>query len=325
MKFKFYILFILFYTPHILHAHNTLCVQNNINFQSNKIYILLIPFLLILLLLIFSFLFIIKKKNIHIEKKEKEIKSQEEIIRTNAMLLLKNTQELLSLNTQKDKFYSIISHDLRNYVSTIKGFSDLIVVNQNTIHDEKKEYYISMISKTADSTMNLLNNLLEWSRSQQGKIMYNPEIIDLHEIASDVINNISPFAEKKAIKIINKKNPNIFVFGDKGMIFTILRNLLSNAIKFTNSGGSVTLFTKKENDKLIVHVKDTGVGIAKENITKLFVKEVIYSTLGTEEEIGSGIGLMLCKEFIEAHNQEIGVKSTLGEGSDFWFTLKYEI
>lgn len=339
MKLQSYNVFILFLVNHfllfeienltkinlyiktgILHIHNTLFIK--LIFSNTLIVIIIIP---VLLLIIFLLMVLCRKKNTIIKIKEKEIKHQKEIIRSNAMLLLKSTQELLSLNTQKDKFYSIISHELRNYISTIKGFSDLIKTKSNNITEEKKEHYLSMIATTASSTMSLLNNLLEWSRSQQGKLIYNPQTIDLYNLVFNVKQLMKPFAKNKKIEIINKISKDTLVTGDEGMIFTVLRNLLSNAIKFSNSGQNVIVFLEKKDDKVIVHIKDNGIGISRENIVKLFIKGEIYTTLGTENEIGSGIGLMLCKEFIDTHKQEIGVNSSIGRGSDFWFTLKYSM
>lgn len=295
--------------------------SKNFNLVNPSFYLIITLLFIILFGILTRFFILYKKKNKLIELRNNKIKSQKELIRKNADLLLQNTQELLSLNVQKDKFYSVISHDLRGFVSTIKGFADLLFSNKKTLSEEKIEKYISLISKTADSTMDLLNNLLEWSRSQQGKLMYNPEKINLYDIIKDVLYFLEPMVEKKTITIINKIEQNSFVLGDKGMLFSVLRNLISNAIKFTYPKGEISIFAENQEDIYIIHVKDNGVGISKNDILKLFVKEKIYSTLGTHDEPGSGMGLQICKEFIDTHNQEIGVKSSIGKGSDFWFTL----
>ncbi len=312
---KIFLLFFLF--P----VSNTLFTQ--INYTNNCLYYILGIIFLVLTLIIL--LIINKKTNRLLKLKDKKINSQKELIRTNGDLLLQHTQELLTRNAQKDKFYSVISHDLRGFVSTIKGFADLITLNKNNLPEGQIEKYISLISKTSDSTMELLNNLLEWSRSQQGKLMYNPEKVNLYTLVKDVLYFLAPLVEKKMIKASNKVNRNILVLGDKGMLFSILRNLITNAIKFTYPEGEIIIDTEDQTDRYIIHVKDYGVGIDKIDIPKLFIKEKIYSTLGTNDEPGSGIGLQICKEFIELHDQEIGVTSSLGEGSDFWFSLnKYK-
>lgn len=290
--------------------------------KLQRLYILISALLFILVIIIYRSFRLNKKRNHLLNLKNKELSSQKEKIETTAEQLIEKNKDLLKLNTIKDKFYSIISHDLRGSVGNIKGFSDLLKDRYDVLSEDKKKKYVSLISKSGNSTLNLLNNLLDWSRSQQDKIAFNPEEINLHELVSNVLYYTAPIAAKKEISTFNELAENTFVFGDNGMIFTILRNLVSNAIKFTQSGGNITFSADKEEDYLIIHVKDTGIGISEDVLAKLFKNGEMYSTLGTENESGTGMGLLLCKEFISKHNQKIGVESSLGMGSDFWFTLE---
>ena len=291
--------------------------------KLQKLYTLISALLFILVIIIYRSFRLNKKRNDLLNLKNKELNFQKEKIEITAEQLIEKNKDLLKLNTIKDKFYSIISHDLRGSVGNIKGFSDLLKDRYDVLSEDKKKKYVSMISKSGNSTLNLLNNLLDWSRSQQDKIAFNPEKINLHELVSNVLYYTAPIAVKKKISTFNELDENTFVLGDNGMIFTILRNLVSNAIKFTQTGGNITFSAEKEEDHLIIHLKDNGIGISEDVLAKLFKTGEMYSTMGTENESGTGMGLLLCKEFISKHNQQIGVESSLGMGSDFWFTLEF--
>ncbi|NOQ24209.1 MAG: tetratricopeptide repeat protein [Bacteroidales bacterium] len=291
--------------------------------KLQRLYILVSALLFILVIIIYRSFHLNKKRNDLLNLKNKELNSQKEKIETTAEQLIEKNKDLLKLNTVKDKFYSIISHDLRGSVGNIKGFSDLLKERYDVLPEDKKKKYVSLISKSGNSTLNLLNNLLDWSRSQQDKIAFNPEKINLHDLVSNVLYYTAPIAAKKNISTFNKLDENTFVFGDNGMIFTILRNLVSNAIKFTSTGGNINFFAEKKEDYITIHVKDNGVGISEDVLAKLFKTGEMCSTLGTENESGTGMGLLLCKEFISKHDQNIGVVSSLGIGSDFWFTLEF--
>ncbi|NOQ24843.1 MAG: tetratricopeptide repeat protein [Bacteroidales bacterium] len=297
--------------------------------------VLIFSFIAILILMIFLAILLVKnvekgKKNNEILSKQHEIISiyneelmaKQEVIEHKAKELEGKNKDLVVLNTQKDKFYSIISHDLRSSVGAIVGFSNLLIDRYDILVESKRKKYTTMISKSAESTMDLLINLLEWSRSQQDNTDFNPETIDLYEMVSNVMYFTALISDKKSIKTIIQIEKNTLVFGDKGMIFTIFRNLIINAIKFTPLGGKVIVSAENKRDKFIIHVQDFGVGISEDVKSKLFDKGEVYSTLGTEDESGTGLGLKLCKEFVEKHNQEIGVISSLDQGSDFWFTLE---
>ena len=228
---------------------------------------------------------------------------------------------LRELNATKDKFFSIIAHDLRNPFNAIIGFSNILVEQMNAKEYEGVEEYAGIIQNSSQRAMDLLMNLLEWSRAQTGKIEFSPETIEIVSLIDKVAELLNDTAQQKSITISRKNSFNLPVFADKAMISTILRNLISNAIKFTNPGGSIVISAEQKQNELMITVSDNGTGIKKESINKLFRIEESTSTIGTQNEKGTGLGLLLCKEFILKHNGRIWVESEWGKGSEFHFTL----
>jgi PAS domain S-box-containing protein len=235
-------------------------------------------------------------------------------------------QKLKIANATKDKFFSIIAHDLKGSFSSIMGLSEMLSNNLSKYDDSTKSEYIKIIKNSTKRTYQLLENLLTWSRSQLGKIEYTFEKIGLSDFITDTIQLLSSVAENKDIEILVDVNEDIFVHADKPTIDTVFRNLLSNAIKFSNRGGTIVVNTKRTNIDNIpmveICVKDNGVGIPNEIQEQLFSIESNQSTTGTEREEGTGLGLILCKEFIENNGGEIWVKSEIDKGSEFRFSLK---
>jgi PAS domain S-box-containing protein len=235
--------------------------------------------------------------------------------------LLENRARLMEANNTKDRFFSIIGHDLKSPFNSIMGFSEILL---NKI--QKKEYndlenYAKIIHHSSERAMNLLTNLLEWSRTQTGSIKYNPENFEFVSAVYDVVDLLNDSAIQKSINISTKLPQQINIVADKAMMKTILRNLLTNAIKFTNPGGQITISIENKAKELIVSVTDNGVGIKKEDLNKLFRIDYSHSTVGTNKETGTGLGLLLCKEFIEMHNGTIWAESNKTNGSIFNFTL----
>ncbi len=183
------------------------------------------------------------------------------------------------------------------------------------------EKYLSLLNKSASKAYDLLNNLLDWARSQTGRIKFNPEKCNLYNIVVENIFYVDEIARKKFIDISFNIQKNFHVWCDKNMIDTILRNLITNAIKFTQTGGKIRIIAVKIENFIIVTVKDNGIGIKPDTLKKLFDITQKVSTEGTNKETGTGLGLLLCKEFIEKHNCKIWVESEEGKGSDFMFTL----
>lgn len=229
--------------------------------------------------------------------------------------------KLKELNATKDKFFSIIAHDLRNPFNGILGFSKLLLEDIENSSTEEIKDMAELIYSSSESGYKLLENLLEWSRTQTGTIEFNPETLHLKGIVIETIAIAKTQALKKNIQISYKLIDPCYVVGDANMITTIIRNLLSNAIKFTPKNGRIEIKGIEINDKYEVSIIDTGVGIKKEDLEKLFRIDIHHTTKGTEKESGSGLGLILCKEFVEKHGGRIWVESDLGSGSKFKFTL----
>ncbi|NMB82760.1 MAG: PAS domain S-box protein [Ignavibacteria bacterium] len=247
--------------------------------------------------------------------------SQAIIRKQNAEAIKKYADELNQLNITKDKFFSIIAHDLKNPFITILGFSELLLSDFSDLTDEEKIFYITEMHKSADVSHNLLQNLLQWSRSQTGKIEFNPKKICLFDLALQNIELLHSSARKKEIELINKIVESVCVNADEDMLNTILRNLLTNAIKFTAKHGLVTVSALVKDKMVEVSVRDTGVGMDDLTKQKLFRLDENITRTGTENETGTGLGLLLCKEFVEKHGGKIIVESELGKGSNFIFTL----
>lgn len=235
--------------------------------------------------------------------------------------LLQLNHQLKELNTTKDKLFSIIAHDLRSPFNGILGFSELLCKNIRICKTEKSEEYARIINSTAKSTLNLLDNLLAWARLQTGRIEFKPQELFLQPAVQEVLEILKTNSTIKNISIKYFQSENIVIYADPNMLQTILRNFISNAIKFTNKGGRIEIFASHTQNRVEITVKDNGVGMDEETVTNLFKIEANSSTPGTANESGSGIGLILCKEFIEKQGGEISVESKLGEGSEFKFTL----
>ena len=227
------------------------------------------------------------------------------------------TKELKELNMTKDKFFSIIAHDLKNPFNSLLGFSELMLHNLDAYDRKQIRDFVQIIYSTSKGAYSLLENLLEWSRAQTGRIELKPEKIDLYKLVEENLNLLRGIAENKGIELVNNVKGATFAFADQNMIKTVIRNLVNNALKYTSKGGKVTISSKVTEKEAELIVSDTGVGIKEENIAKLFRIDVNFSTRGTDEESGTGLGLILCKEFVEKNKGRIEIKSTFGKGSEF--------
>ena len=232
-----------------------------------------------------------------------------------------NEASLRELNATKDKFFSIIAHDLRSPFNAILGYSDILEKQIQENDFDGIERYSQIINKSSVIAMDLLSDLMDWSCSQTGTMKFCPEDIDLVDLIKEITTLLNYSALQKSITFHTELPNYIIVSVDKAMVSSILRNLISNAIKFTKPGGEIIISTEQKPDKLIVSVADNGVGIKPKAIKKLFRIDGNYSTIGTQNEKGTGLGLILCKNFIEKHGGEIRVESELGKGSKFWFTI----
>jgi PAS domain S-box-containing protein len=240
----------------------------------------------------------------------------------NELELGRKNDELKKLNAEKDKFFSIISHDLKSPFNSIIGLSEMLVDQVKESDYEGIEKYASIILNSSHRAMNLLMNLMEWSQSQTGRMVFTPEKFELNTLIFDVSHLLNEIANQKSIDFEFDLSQKFFALGDKAMISTILRNLLSNAIKFTRDGGKILVSVRENNNELVISVRDNGIGIPQDIISKLFRIDDNYTSPGTHQEKGTGLGLILCKEFVDKHRGKIWVESVEGEGSEFFFTLQ---
>ncbi len=240
--------------------------------------------------------------------------------RNNELIEQKNI-ELIKLNATKDKFFSIISHDLKNPFNNIIGFSELLKKNFHKFDNIKTLRFIENINNSAIETYKLLENLLQWSLLQQNAITIVLEKIELIEIFSEIKSEIQELAIQKEIEIKTNLPKSFEIIADKNIIKCVLRNLATNSIKFTNKNGKIEFLVEQTEQFIKFTVKDDGVGMQNEKSEKLFTTEINKSEKGTNGEHGTGLGLIICKDFIEKHGGKIWVESELGKGSDFKFTI----
>ena len=229
--------------------------------------------------------------------------------------------ELRELVATKDKFFSIIAHDLKSPFNSIVGFSDLLQNEAMSLDVGEIMQYARLINTSAKNTMVLLENLLEWAQLQRGQIQFNPKRALINELLKEALELVSHNAAQKGITIEHVVPDNLIAQVDENMFKVLIRNLVGNAVKFTHSGGKVEINVKKLDNIIQISVKDSGVGISTENIEKLFSLRSGYISRGTANEKGTGLGLILCKEFVEKHGGRIWVESKEGEGSNFTFEL----
>ena len=236
--------------------------------------------------------------------------------------ILAQEEELKEVNASKNKFFSIIAHDLKNPFHGMIGFASLLKEYYESLSDEERIDYINILFDSATSTYKLLENLLQWANTQTGKIQFNPDYVDLNSLYEEVLLILRTLAEKKDIEIKSNIPFNTIVYADAQMVLTILRNLLTNSIKFTHRNGLIEVSTSPKGKMIEVCVRDTGVGMPEDVANNLFkIDRKNKSHSGTEDEKGTGIGLFLTKEFVQKHGGEIWVESVPNEGSRFCFTI----
>jgi len=254
--------------------------------------------------------------------------------RTNRLLKYQNQQiseanealrvsekNLMELNATKDKFFSIISHDLKNPFSSLLSISELMVENFDHTEREDHKAGFRKIHQSAKHLFNLLENLLTWSRTQRGKIKYDPVRFNLTSVIRENVNVHKLLAEKKGIMLLSPDDDEVFAYGDRDMINSVLRNLMTNAVKFTSNDKKVEVKVEKRDKEVEVRIEDEGVGIPEEHLDRLFRIDEKYKSSGTAGEKGTGLGLIICREFVEKNGGNIWVRSKPGEGSVFGFTI----
>jgi len=256
-----------------------------------------------------------------LEERQEEVVLQSEELASYAQNLKLANHELEHLNKTKDKFFSIIAHDLRNPFNAIIGFSEMMQRDYNELDSNHKISLLEMIRISSETAYNLLENLLQWSQTQTGKIVFAPEQIDLAPLVESSLSLLSVNAEKKGVFLRNDVMPGTMVTADRNMVNTIIRNLISNAIKFSLKGGEVLVSARPVNEMIEISVRDRGIGMPRDVLHKLFRIDTYHSSNGTAGESGTGLGLVICKEFIEKHKGRIKAESAEGKGTTISFTL----
>lgn len=236
--------------------------------------------------------------------------------------VIKYAEELKNLNAAKDKFFSIISHDLRSPFNSLLGLTEFLTHSYTEMNPSEIKQSILNIYNSAQQVYNLILNLLEWSMLQSGRLKVEKSVINLAELGMEIINLYKEGANNKKLELVNNMNENIFIYADKYMIDTIIRNFVSNSIKFTNPGGKIIIKGVINGDNAEVSVTDTGIGISPENQKNLFRIDEQFRRDGTANEKGTGIGLILCKEFTEKNGGVLWVESEEGKGSRFSITVQ---
>ncbi|MBO7461774.1 MAG: HAMP domain-containing histidine kinase, partial [Bacteroidales bacterium] len=259
---------------------------------------------------------ITEETKIHRENKERSKQLQ----RLNIMLDDRNNELQKAIET-KNKFISLIAHDLRNPLNAINGLSELLTKRLKPETDQRALDMAKVLHQSAKGASELLDNLLIWARTQQNTIQFNPETLNVHAITADTINEIKVQAERKHIMLINSTTTDDTVWADKLMLQTIIRNIVSNAIKFTNEGGLIVIGSSQTTDNTEITIEDNGVGMTQETIQKIVGSTELNSTKGTSGETGTGMGLIISKEFIQRHKGTLNIESTVGKGSTFIITL----
>ncbi len=248
-------------------------------------------------------------------------KAQAELLAAHNELKEKNAQ-LRELNASKDRFFSIISHDLKNPFSVLLGFAELLALNIDRYDKDRIKNIAQRLFSSAERLYALLENLLTWSKIQRGLMDCVPKPLQLHELAVENVDLLLPQAEKKLISLRNEISEHAIAYADESMVNTIFRNLISNAIKFTSAGGSVTISSSSRDGLVEVVVSDTGVGIPAEMMPRLLKLDAQYTHIGTAGEEGTGLGLILCRDLVEQNGGTIWVESKPGKGATFHFTLR---
>ena len=230
--------------------------------------------------------------------------------------------KLEKLNSEKDKFFSIIAHDLKSPFVGLLGLTEILAEDSEKFSDGEIKKFGNDLHKTANNLYKLLKNLLEWSQMQQGSLSYQPKLVDLQLLIAESVESLRNRSEQKGIHIVNTVTDPVQVYADEWMVNSILLNLISNAVKFTRRAGTIFISVEKDCDKFLkVSVRDTGVGMALADVSRLFKLDSKVKSVGTEGELSTGLGLLLCKDFVEKHCGKIWVESEEGKGSTFFFTL----
>jgi len=267
------------------------------------------------------YLTVAENKNVkeHEIERSKELEKVLDEVRASREMISQQATELKELNNTKDKLFSIIAHDLKSPSGSLLIFSEML--KENLEHNTKNFEYAQNLYDAALNNYTLLENLLEWSRAQMNRIKLSPTVFTLGDMVKTNIAILSLNTEKKNITIDNKIDSSLLVCADKNLVNIILRNIITNAVKYSFQGGKITVEAARHEKLVEISVADTGIGIPDKLLKTLFLIENKQSRAGTNDEPGTGLGLILCKEFVELHGGSIWVDSEVKKGSTFHFTL----
>lgn len=263
----------------------------------------------------------LKKSRDKIKKHRDKLKDVNQQLASQRDELNKVNEQLQAINDSKDQFLSLIAHDLRGPFTSLVGFSNYLMTEIDDLSFDEIKKYSKFIYDSSNRTYVLLETLLKWARSQMGKMQVNAEKNDLYLVSSAAMEIVHVNANKKDVVLVNKVKKDTFAYFDSNMIDTVIRNLVSNSLKFTPAKGEIKLSVEDKDDFVEVLVADTGVGMSAEAVNNLFKIGVCVTTTGTEGEQGTGLGLILCKEFVEKNGGDIRVESKEGKGTTFFVTL----
>jgi len=260
--------------------------------------------------------------HLNISRMQKQLEHQADWLRTSEQNYRNKNEELMKLNVEKDKFFSILAHDLRSPFNSFLGLTKMLVEGTPSLTQDKIQKIAESMRKSATNLYGLLENLLEWSSLQTGIKTFNPASVKLHERISETMASIREMASRKGIDINYNIPEDLVVYADENMLGSIIRNLSSNAVKFTHRGGNVIITVNPNSNGYVeISFRDTGVGMHREMVENLFKLDIDTSRKGTDNEPSTGLGIILCKEFVEKHGGKLWVESEEGKGSTFYFTL----
>ena len=264
---------------------------------------------------------VLKEVNVQLFEQKEELQDLNEELKAQAEELNVANSNLQLLNATKDKFFSIIAHDLKNPFQGIMGLSENLELQFDSLNDPQKKEFIAFIKDASKGAYSLLENLLQWSRSQTNSITFTPVLLSIAEIVHETFTVLRLNADNKNIRLISQISEELKVIADKNMITTVIRNLVNNAIKFTGKDGQIRISQVFKDNQVLIKVSDTGVGITDDQLKKMFRIDTHKSTVGTSGESGTGLGLILCKEFVEKNSGTLSVESEPGKGSTFIISL----
>lgn len=321
--FQIGFVYIFLYVSSLIRVHNQFLIENAPFLILNGIIYFLAVYYILDILEKLRFRQIQLNNNLKLQKDELIIRNDD--LEYKSQHIYQQSKELKELNATKDKLFSIIAHDLRSPFNSILGFSELLRDNIRDNDIEKSIEFVSLINSSARQTLILLENLLAWTKTQTGQFDFKPRNLSLLPIIQEILDVLNSSATIKNISLNYLQSEEIVVYADPNMLQTVIRNLVQNAIKFTHSCGKVSIYAVSQEKKIEITVTDNGVGMNEIIRKKLFKKNVNLTTTGTANEGGSGLGLVLCKEFVKIHGGEIWAEGEIGKGSRFIFTLPLNI